>query len=53
MKLKSGQAPKEMTEKQNWIENKFNFLQMKNRHKGLRKSANNISKASDDMDSMQ
>ena len=31
---KSGQAPKEMTERQNWIQDKFNFLKMRIRCKG-------------------
>ena len=36
---KSGQAPKEMTERQNWIQNKFNFLKMNIRCKELSKSS--------------
>ena len=36
---KSGQAPKEMTERQNWIQDKFNFLQTHIRCKGLSKSS--------------
>ena len=36
---KSGQAPKEMTERQNWIQNKFNLLKTHIRRKGLSKSS--------------
>ena len=65
---KSGQASKEMMERQNWIQDKFNFLKMHIRCKGLSKSsdfkseargasasaasAHGISRASTDMDSM-
>ena len=33
MQFKSQQAPKEMTERQNWIQDKFNFLKTHVRHK--------------------
>ena len=36
---KSGQAPKEMMERQNWIQDKFNFLKIHIRCKGLSKSS--------------
>ena len=68
-KSKSGQAPKEMTERQNWIQDKFIFLKTHIRCKGLSKSsafksaaqgasasaasAHDISRGSTDMDSMK
>ena len=36
---KSGQTPTEMTERQNWIHDKFNFLKTHIRHKGRSKSS--------------
>ena len=36
---KSSQAPKEITEKQNWIQDRFNLLEMHIRCKGLCKSS--------------
>ena len=39
MQSKSGQAPKEMTERQNWIQDKFNFLKTHIRCMGLSKSS--------------
>ena len=36
---KSGQTPKKMTERQNWIQDKFNFLKTNLRKKGLSKSS--------------
>ena len=66
---KSGQAPKEMTERQNWKQDKFYFQKLHIRHKGFSKSshiksqgrgasasaasAHNISRPSSDMDSME
>ena len=66
---KSGQAPKEMTERQNWIQCKLGFLKSHMRCKGLSKSsafksqaqgasasattAHNISRASTDTDGME
>ena len=66
---KSGQAPKEKTECQNWIQYKFGFLRAHIRRKGLSKSsafksqargasasaatAHNISRESIDTDSME
>ena len=65
---KSDQAPKEMTERQNWIQDRLNFLKTHIRRKGLSKSsdfkslqrgasasaasAHNISRESTDADSM-
>ena len=37
--FKSGQAPKEMKERQKWIQDKFNFLKTHIRRKGLSKSS--------------
>ena len=39
MQLKSGQTPKEMTEHQNWIQDKFGFLRLHISCKGLSKSS--------------
>ena len=39
MQSKSEQAPKEMTERRKWIQNKFNFLKTHIRCKGLSKSS--------------
>ena len=39
MQSKSGQAPTEMTERQNWIQYKCNLLKMHIRHKGHSKSS--------------
>ena len=36
---KSGHAPKDMTEKENWIQDKFNFLKIQVRGKELGKSS--------------
>ena len=69
MQSKSCQVPKEMTERQNWIQDKFNFLKMHLKCKGFSKSsflkspargvsasaasACNICRGSTDMDSME
>ena len=45
MQWKSGQAPIEMTERQNWIQDKFGFLRSHIRRKGLSKSSDFKSKA--------
>ena len=66
---KSNQAPKEMTERQNWIQDKINFLKTHIRHKGLCKYSafeslargasastaltHNISRGSNDTDSIE
>ena len=66
---KSGQARKEMIERPNWIQDKFDFLKMHIRCKGLSKlsglkspalgasastaSAHDISRGSTDMDSLE
>ena len=39
MEFKSGQAPKAITERQNWIQDKFNFLKTHIRLKRLSKSS--------------
>ena len=39
MPTKSGQAPKEIMERQNWSQDKFNFLKMHIRWKELSKSS--------------
>ena len=60
---KSGYTPKEMTDKQNFIQDKFNFFKTQIRHKGFKSSAHgasasvasshNISSGLTDMASME
>ena len=66
MQSKSGQALKEMTKCQNWIQDKFGFLKLhigrnrlskssgfKSQARGASASAHNISRVSTNMDSME